>query len=169
MEYTAAKPFHGNIDKSLDLAVAALSALGFRLDSRTSDSAKLSGPGMNSSKQSPLVGASRLDIRAERGQLALSAELGGVERLSRFVRYFPLSLTLGLGIVLLAVFGLTMGHRAPFAMWAGPVIGVTLLNGALWTILGPWMARKIHERTCQGLETLLASLVTAGEAEQAPQ
>jgi hypothetical protein len=168
MEYAASQPFHGNIDKSLDLAVAALSALGFRLDARTPDSAKLSGPGMNNSRQCPLVGASRLDIRAERGQLALFAELGGVERMSRFVRYFPISLNLGLGVIFLTVFGLTIGRRLPFATWAGPVIGVTLLNGAIWAVLGPWMARKIHQRTCQGLETLLTTLVTAGQDESTP-
>lgn len=165
MEYAASLPFRGDSDKSLDLAVAALTALGFRLDARTSDSARLSGPGMNHSRQSPLVGASLLDLRAERGAMTLTAELGGAERMMWFVRVFPIALNAGLGVLLLIVFALTMGQRLPFAMWATPVVGVTLLNGAVWVFLGPWMARKIHQRTCRGLESLLASLVAAGEAE----
>lgn len=165
MEYTATQPFRGNTDKSLDLAIAALTALGFRLDERTPDAARLSGPGMNNSRQSPLLGASLLDLRAERGALALKAELGGAERMMRFVRVFPIALNAGLGVLFLIVFGLTAGQRLPFATWATPVLGVTLINAAVWVFLGPWMARKIHERTCRGLETLLSSLVAAGETE----
>src|SRR5262245_16864901 len=126
MEYAAAMPFHGDSHKAIDLAVVALSSLGFRLHARTPDSATLSGPGMNSSRQSPLVGASLLDIRAERGELALTAELGSAERMMRFVRIFPIALNAGLGVVLLIVFALTLGQRLPFAAWATPVLVVTV-------------------------------------------
>jgi len=167
MEYAASLPFHGNPDKALDLAVAALTALGFRLNARTPESAQLSGPGMNNSRQSPLVGASQLELRALPGTLSLAADLGGAQRMMRFIRIFPIALNAALGIIFLVVFGLLVGPRLPLASWLTPVVGVTLLNGAVWVVLGPWMARLIHQRTCRGLETLLASMVAAGEAEAA--
>ncbi len=164
MEYAASAPFRGDQDKAFDLAITALTSLGFRLDQRTADSARLTGPGMNSSKQSPLVGASRLDLSARRGQLALEAELGGAERLMRFVRIFPIALNVGLGLLFFAVFSVTLGQRVGAGVWVTPVIAVVLINAAVWAFLGPWMARLIHQRTCRGLETLLSSMVAAGEA-----
>jgi hypothetical protein len=167
MEYATAVPFHGDQDKAFDLAITALSALGFRLDHRTADSARLTGPGMNSSRQSPLVGASKLELSARRGELALAAELGGAERLMRFVRIFPIALNVGLGLMFFAIFSVTLGQRVGAGAWMTPVVAVVLINAAVWAFLGPWMARLIHQRTCKGLETLLSSMVTAGEATSA--
>ena len=170
MEYALSRPFRGDREKSLDLAVTALGAIGFRLDERTGNSARLTGPGMNSTRESPLLGASRLDITARNGELALAAELGGVERMVRFVRIFPLALCGGLSLLFLAVFGVgftfALGRQVPLGMLL--VIGaIPLLNGVIWALIAPWMARGIQRRTCRGLETLLASMVTAGEATTA--
>ncbi len=167
MEYATSVPFRGDQDKAFDLAITALTALGFRLDQRTADSARLTGPGMNSSKQSPLVGASKLDLSTRRGELALAAELGGAERLMRFVRVFPIALNVGLGLLFCVIFSVTMGQRVRFWTLMTPVITVVLINAAVWVFLGPWMARLIHQRTCRGLETLLSSMVAAGEATPA--
>jgi hypothetical protein len=163
MTYDASRPFHGNFDKALDLAVAALTALGFRLDERTADSVRLTGPGMNSNRQSPLVGASQLDISRRQGQLNLEANLGAAERLIRFVRIFPIALNAILCVVFLAVFGGIFGGRAAPLFWISPVVGVTLINGAVWAVLAPWIARSIHQRTCRGLETLLNTMVVTGQ------
>lgn len=163
MEYAAARPFQGDLDKALDLAIAALTTLGFHLDERTPSSVRFTGPGMNSNRQSPLLGASRLEIRSEHGQIELTAELGAAERLIRFVKVFPIALNLGLGIVFLVFFGTIFGGRANLLFWISPVIGVTLLNGAVWVILGPWIARSIHQRTLRGLDSLLNTLVVTGQ------
>jgi len=164
MQYATTRPFHGDLDKSFDLAITALTTLGFRLDQRRADAIQLTGPGMNSSRQSPLVGASKLDIKFHQGQLDLAAELGAAQRLMRFVKTFPIALSFGLGLLFLVVFGLVFAGRAPAMLWLGPTLGVTLINGAMWAILGPWIARTIHQRTCRGLETLLASMAAAGES-----
>jgi hypothetical protein len=163
MEYAASRPFQGDLDKAFDLAIAALTALGFHLNERTPSSVRFTGPGMNSNRQSPLLGASRLEIRSHHGHLELTADLGAAERLIRFVRVFPIALNCVLGIVFLVVFGTIFGGRAAPLFWISPVIGVTLLNGAVWAILGPWIARNIHQRTLRGLDSLLNAMVVTGQ------
>lgn len=162
MIYNASRPFHGDLIKAFDLAIAALTALGFRLDSRTADSVRLTGPGMHSNRQSPLLGASRLDINLHHGTLDLAAELGAAERMIRFVKIFPIALNCGLTVVFLVVFGIIFVGRFPL-FWICPVMGIPLINGAVWAVLGPWMARSIHQRTCRGLDTLLNTMAVTGQ------
>jgi hypothetical protein len=163
MQYASSRPFHGDLERSFDLAVAALTALGFRLNQRTANSLQLTGPGMNSNRQSPLLGASQLDISFRQGQLDLAADLGAAQRLIRFVRIFPIALSGVLGLVFLVVFGAIFAGRAAPLFWISPVIAVTLINGAVWAVLSPWIARNIHQRTCRGLDTLLSTMAVTGE------
>lgn len=163
MQYAASRPFQGNLDKAFDLAVTALTALGFHLNQRTASALQMTGPGMNNNRQSPLVGAAQLDISFHQGQLDLTADLAAAQRLIRFVRIFPIALSFVLGLIFLAVFGTIFGGRAAPLFWISPVVGVTLLNGAIWAVLGPLIARSIQQRTCRGLDTLLNAMVVTGE------
>jgi len=167
MAYNASRPFHGDFDKALDLAIAALTALGFRLESRTTDSARLTGPGMNSNRQNPLLGASRLDINLHQGQLDLAADLGAAERLMQFTRVFPIAVNGALGLSLLVSFGIAFAGWAPIFLWLVPVVAIALLNGAVWAILGPRIARSIHQRSCRGLDALLNTMVVTGQQSAA--
>ena len=160
MPYSASLPFRGDTAKALGLAESALTGFGFRLTQRTAASLEMVGPGMNSSRESPLMGASRIHVVGTSGELALEADLGGVEWMARFVTLFPVSLALGLGILFFVVFSIVFGP--------GPwMIGVAAGCGGLalmWLVLGPWMARSIRKRTCRGLDALLANMVAVGES-----
>src|SRR5687768_3133725 len=111
MHYSAQVPFTGNTAKALDLAVAALTGLGFRLISRDDVSLEMAGPPMTSTKQSPLVGASHILVHRAASELSVEAELGGVQRMSRFVTFFPIGLCLLLCVVFYIVFGLIFEDR----------------------------------------------------------
>ncbi len=158
MQYTGSLPFKGNADKAFGLAESALTALGFRLTQRTTSSLEMTGPGMNSSRESALVGASRVHVNKGNGELTMEADLGGVQRMARFVMLFPISMCLFLallfGVVFTAVFG--PGN------WMYAVAGAIGANALVWMVLGPWMARRFHKRTCDGLDTLLANMVAVG-------
>lgn len=160
MKYAASLPFRGDVDKAFGLAESALTALGFRLTERTPASIEMVGPGMNSSRQSALVGASRIRISGSRSELALEADLGGVARMSRFVMLFPIGLVLCLGVVLCVVFSALLGP----GNWIFAVAGAAGGNAVLWLLLGPLVARGIRARTCSGLDSLLANMVVVGEA-----
>jgi hypothetical protein len=142
------------------LAVSALTGIGFRLTDRTAGSMEMVGPGMNSSRESALVGASRIRLVGGGGELALDADLGGVARLSRFVMLFPISLALCMGVLFALVFSIQFG----LGLWILAVAAAVGGYAALWFVLGPMMARSFRTRTCRGLDALLANMVAVGEA-----
>jgi hypothetical protein len=79
--------------------------MGFEMVKRQNDSVELLGPGMNSTRQKPVLGATVVRVELRGQQLRLEAELGGIDSLRRFMRRFPLALGLGLG----ALFGIGGG------------------------------------------------------------
>src|SRR5689334_8239393 len=117
MQYSSSQPFRGDSEKAFGLAETALTALGFRLMGRTPARVELVGPGMNSSRESPLMGASRIELLSGGGKLSVEAELGGVARMSRFVTLFPICLVLSLGVVFSVVLGMGVGP----GFWMGGV------------------------------------------------
>lgn len=165
MQYTASVPFNGDTNKAFSLAESALTGIGFRITERTAGSVELAGPGMNNTRQSPLVGASRIHIAYRRGELALEADLGGVAWMTRFVQLFPLGLCLFLAVLFSVVFGTLFG---PDEIWILPVAGTVGGIALFWLVLGPWMARGIRARTCRALDTLLANMVAVGEPAERP-
>ena len=159
MRYAASLPFRGRADEAFGLAEAALTALGFRLADKSAAAREWVGPGMNSSRESALLGATRIHASHGGGELAVEAELGGVARLARFVTWFPILLPLTLGLVLAGVFAALHGPGPWLLAVAAPVAA----NVALWLVLGPLMARRFRARTDRALDALLANMVAAGE------
>jgi hypothetical protein len=159
--YTASVPFHGDTEKAFGLAESALTSIGFRIVQRTDHALDLVGPGMNSSRESALVGASQIQFRHGHGELAVEAKLGGVERMSRFVTLFPIGLCLFLFVVFSVIFGFVVRQRG----WVIPVAGATGGIAVLWLLLGPVMARGIRARTCRGLDALVSNMVAVGASD----
>ena len=164
MHYAAAAPFRGDPDKAFSLAEPALTAIGFCLTERTPTAVEFVGPGMNSSRQSALVGASRIHVQSNRGELALEADLGGVARMARFVTLFPVALCAFLAILFIVLFRVLFGPGP----WLVTVVASTGGIALLWLLLGPLMARGIRARTCHSLDALLANMVKVGESAYAP-
>jgi hypothetical protein len=159
MHYTCAVPFDGNTAKAFDLAAVALTALGFRIVARDESTFDAAGPGLGSSRQSALLGASRIQVTRRSTELALEAELGGVQRLARFVTLFPLGLCLFLCVLFFVVFSLVLDNFR----WVIPVVALTGGNALLWLFLGPLMSRQFRARTCQGIDALLNNMAVAGK------
>jgi hypothetical protein len=160
MQYNASLPFRGNADKAFRLAESALTAVGFRITDRSPTSLEVQGPSMFGGRQNEFAGASRVGLTNGNGEMALDAELGGVERMKRFITLFPAGVCLFLMVVLTVVFSLTMGPGP----WTLPVLAVTGGNAILWLILGPVIAKIFRARTLRALDTLLANMVAVGEA-----
>ncbi len=158
MDYTASVPFAGNADKALDLAVSALTAVGFRLVERTAASVEMDGPGTNGNWQSDLLGASRVRAAVGGGELAVEADLGGVRRVARFLTLFPPALGVSLGVVFLVVFGLLLGPGALMI----PAVGVPAVIAAVWLVVGPLMVRGMRAQTRRALDVLLANMAAVG-------
>ena len=161
MHYTTAATFEGDTAKAFDLAAAALTSLGFRMIARDGSSLEMVGPPMTSTRQSALVGASHIWVARDLDELSIEAELGGVRRMSRFVIYFPVGLSLLLCALFYVLFGLGLDNRAG----ESPVLAAIGGNAVLWLFLGPLIARHIHARTRRGIDALLENMVVTGREE----
>lgn len=148
MEFAVEAPLRRPAEQALDLLVGALSALSFRVVSQTSVERVLEGPSYTSTKQSPLLGASPITVRVERDRLVLRGELHGARRMGLFATFFPPAL----GLVLCGVFLVVRQFQPQFALVAA---FIPLVVTAPWLIIGPLMARWIHQRTCAALQTLV--------------
>jgi hypothetical protein len=162
MNHIATIPFSGDTSRAFDLAIASLTSIGFRVTNRESRAVAFRGPGMNSTRQSPLLGATEVVIREGDHGLTADAELGGVRRMSGFIRVFPIALN---AFLLLTALGVAAGVHPPavsiVAMAAG---GATAVNAVLWLALSPIIARRLERRSCDAISNLLENLAAAQAA-----
>jgi hypothetical protein len=163
----------GNGPRALQFAVTTLTNNGFAITHCDSARATLTGPGLNSSRQNPILGASKIDLRAIDHRLHVDAELGGVDTMRRFLYWFPLLLGLGLGLLFVVgggLFGRQFGvdFGVPWAQgwqWVLFALGCSMLPVAPWLFLSPLMARWIRNRTERALETLANNAAYAGNLD----
>jgi hypothetical protein len=159
MQHTATADWTGDWDEVAQWALATLTPLGFRTTERLPTSIEFFGPGLRSSKQPALLGAKQLRLSSERDTLALTADLGGVRWLARFVQIFPGALCFGILAVLVGVFAVVQPQAVTIAAWAGGIAAAA--NVIVWNLLGPWMARRLERQTRAALDAFLANAVQA--------
>ena len=152
---------------ALQKALLILTNNGFAILSRDESSASLSGPGLNSTSQNPLLGASKISVVEDGSTLRLDAELGGAERMQRFVKSIPWAAGFGAGLlhVMLGVqFGwqFGVGFGVPGAngwIWLMMSFGIATLAALPWVFISPWMANSIRSKTEQALKNLVINAV----------
>lgn len=156
----------------LQAALATLTNNGFAIVNRDENTAELTGPGLNSTKQNPLLGASRIKLRLQDQQLCLNAELGGVDSMRRFLMRFPFLPGLGLGLLFGIIGGLTfrrqfgVGFGVPWAQ--GLAWMLFAIGGAIpvtpWLFFSPVLSNMIRTRTQTALTTLVQNAVQMPES-----
>lgn len=163
----------GPTSKSIfDTAIQMLGSQGFSISERTKSSVTLEGPGLNSTRENPLLGATKITLSINGKNLDADAELGGVERLQRFVTWFPFLLGTTLG--LFAGFGggllfgqlFDVGFGVPGAegwRWLVAALAFAMLPVSPWFFISPWISRSIQKRTEDSIATLVQTL-TASKA-----
>lgn len=171
MENSNTIPFTGDVETAFETASRVLMANGFAVTEQRDRLMEFTGPGMRSTKQNPILGASRIVMEADYDSLHLDAELGGVDQMRRFLTYFPQAMSAGFvlffGVVMGFVFGQVfgMGFGVPFAQgwrWFLFVVPLATAGLAPWPVLAPLMVRGIRERTVAALDTLLNNMAAAG-------
>lgn len=164
----AIKAQHDQVAKQI---YDVLTGHGFRVDASTAHSGEMiewrfEGPGLQSTRQDPIRGASLIEIRCRDRQLFLNAELGYVERMKRFMRWFPLSLGLGIGLILGIVFGLTFGDSIDFGLgsrllafmaWVVLMLVAGLIPVIPWLVIGPMIGGWLDGQTRKSLTTLASN------------
>jgi len=159
----------------LQAALTTLTNNGFAIVNRDEKSADLTGPGLNSMRQHPLLGASKIHLELQGQQLRLNAELGGVDSMRRFLMRFPFILGLALGLLFGVVGGFTFGRQfgvgfgVPWAQgwtWLLVAVGGAMLPVSPWLFLSPLMSRRIRTRTQNALVTLVQNAVQLPKAAE---
>jgi hypothetical protein len=146
MEYQNAKHVSGEAAAAAKQIVDSLTAQGFRIAREQRGSVDLLGPGMQSSRQNPLVGASNVVVSSRRREVIVEADFGAVRRLIR---------TLGVVIFAMAIlffvmFAFVVRPENWFVRFVVPVLPL-----APWPILLPWMSWLFRRRTARAFDTLL--------------
>lgn len=147
--HTYSQPFDGDPREALELARAALLAQGFEVVSESESEMHASGPGMQSTQQSPLVGISEVRFSVGPSTLAATATLGAVAKMTTFLYLFPPALALVLAVIL------------AFAGMAG--WWFSLLWVAPWIVIAPFMATALERRTTNAVDGLVRSMARASK------
>lgn len=143
MDYQRSIPLSGNPEKSLETAKMIFMQNGFRMKKKGERDLEFIGPGMNSTKECPLLGVSLARIQVSAGHLKMEAELGSARWMQRFLFLFPFAL----GTILFLSFAAIQKN------WS---VGFSaFLSVSPWLILSPIMSRWIRRRTTQALDVLM--------------
>ncbi len=150
--------FEGDAQRVLEAAHEAFLRQGFVLESVGSNGFQAVGPGMNSTRQHPLVGVSNARVTVSAGDITIRAELGGIRRMQYFVMFFPA----GLVLVLCLIFHVMLPRGDLFVHSSGPSMMLT------WMVIGLGMGLWIQWRTTRAIEALLANAAATSERRNPP-
>jgi hypothetical protein len=156
MEYSKTVPFTGRASKALEVARSTFLPQGFQVVASNDYELRVTGPGINSTRENPLKGISAASIITGPSAIEMKATLGGVEKMKKFLIFFPL----GMAVLFLIVFGvlaLTLpAFRHPW------IFLIPILALSPWLFLAPLMSRMIGRRTIEAIDTLLNNMVMLG-------
>jgi hypothetical protein len=169
-DYENIKTFHGDPERVFDLEITILAALGFVVTARSPSQIEFLGPGMRSTRQSALVGAGRVRIELKRNdQLTVTADFGGVEGLSRFLKTFLMSMAagfvllfgVGMGLLFGQIFGVGFGVPfAPGVTWLAFAAPLAVAPFIPWIFVYPFLMRMTRRKTEQALDGFTHNIST---------
>lgn len=145
MDYDHTENFPGDSSAGLKNIAETFTQLGFRIVHRDGQSVRMTGPGMNNTRQSPLVGVSALTLEARPGSLRLEADFGSLDRLMKFMGIFIAAMAL----FFLVLFGFLFRGRPNFSLWT------VVLPFLPWPVLYPIIRSVLRRRLARALDNLL--------------
>jgi hypothetical protein len=156
MEYSKTVPFTGSASQALKVARSTFLPQGFQLVASADHELRVTGPGINSTRENPLKGITEASIIVRSSAIEIKATLGGVEKMKKFLTFFLLGMAL-LFLIVFGVLALTIPDlRRPWFFL------IPILALSPWIFLAPLMSRMIGRRTIQAIDTLLSNMVMLG-------
>jgi len=153
MEYRQTCECQLNLNDLIQPLMLMLTPLGFQMADESAESITFRGPGMNSTKESPLTGASQIRVSTSEGWLTLEADLGGVRWMERFVTWFPQGLAVVLSLILGTVAVIQFNRKVALI-----AVSTAFLSVLPWRLLSPWICHRIRRRTSHALDSLFIAL-----------
>ncbi|MBC8353314.1 MAG: hypothetical protein H8E66_15050 [Planctomycetes bacterium] len=155
-DYDRRVAFSGDAAKAFDTAQSVFINHGFLIVAKDSSSLEVQGPGMNNSKQHPLLGASRIRVFVECDSLGIEADVGAVKRLVKMITLLIVGLGVGLSLVFLAMFGVHFSVATPLAALAP------------WIVLLPVFYFVFNARSRRALDVLQQNISTLADSAETP-
>ena len=156
MEYSKTVQFIGHGAKAMDVARSAFVGQGFQLVASSDHELRVTGPGINSTRENPLKGVSEASIIIRGSSIEIKALLGGAQKMKNFLRLFPLAMALFFMVVFGAMAWSLPDFRRPW------IFLIPLLALSPWLFLAPLISRSIEKRTKEAVDTLLNNMVVMG-------
>ncbi|QEG00825.1 hypothetical protein Mal15_49010 [Stieleria maiorica] len=162
MQYVTQLPVHSSEDVVLNKASELLIACGFNVTSQNDNEVKLRGPGMRSTNQNPILGATEITLRrshSTRGKIAVQADLGGVRWMRNFMIFFPLCLFGGLSAFMVITIAVAFAN-IPQANFPQGLIEKLLVGAAFMLLLFSCFGVIMTKRIRRNAETAIDACVS---------
>ena len=157
MHYQANIPVQSNENAVLNETARQLISCGFQLASQNENEVTLTHKGMRSTKQNPVLGATKITLRqshVSRGKISVSADLGGVRWMRSFVMLFPPLLMAGILTINLALAAIF--QNIPQGLFFKLIAGLVFV-AFLSSFAGMILVKRIRKNTEQAIEACVTN------------
>lgn len=156
MDYQRTMPV-ADSEKAVDAVTNVFIQQSFRITQKSETAVELTGPGMISSRQDPLVGISKIRISQSSGSLSIEAQFDSIRKLIKYLAVF----IVGMGVFVVILFGILFTRQGKPV---GTVVLISLAPFAPWPVLLPVIMIWLKSRTARALDVLLSNTAhLAGE------
>jgi len=154
MIYAKTVEFDGDKAEALKICTNTLLPHGFRITGSSDTSLEADGPAYMMVKgQDPMVGVSKISVAVRSREIEVTAELGGIDKVIKFM----IVLIVGLAVFFVILFGIIFGVVQQQGF--GKVLLLSLAPFIPWPVVIPLMAVFFKARTCRALDALVHNMV----------
>jgi hypothetical protein len=150
MDYQRTIPV-AHSEKAVDAAANVFIQHSFQIVEQSETTVELTGPGMISSRQDPLVGISRIRISQSSGSLSVEAQFDSIRKLIKYLAVFIVVM----GVFFLVLFAILFTRQE---QPMGIVVLISVAPLAPWPVLLPLILRWLKSRTARALDVLLSNI-----------
>ncbi|MHC4362844.1 MAG: hypothetical protein ACYSTZ_08460, partial [Planctomycetota bacterium] len=136
--------------KALEGITGVFVQSSFQIVEKSETTVELTGPGMISSRQDPLVGISKIRISRTSGSLSVEAQFDSIRRLIKYIAVFIVCM----GVFFVILFGILFTSQG---QPMGIIVLISLAPFAPWPVLLPLIMRWLKSRTSRALDVLLSN------------
>ena len=154
-------PYSGNAQFAINSALQMLLPLDFKIIDQTESTLTVQGPGYNSTSQNALLGMSRGELSFSRSTISINADLGGVDRMTRFLLFLLMGMGAADAIVFTGLwFYVERLHAQPW------FLAIPVLVFLPWVFIAPWMTKWIRKRCEEALIRFVDDLAALRSPDQ---
>jgi hypothetical protein len=154
MDYENRTLIQGDPIKVLEAALNILVAMGFSIVKKEKYLLELSDPGLHSSKQNPILGASKIIVSINGNELVVQAEYGGIRKLMKFITILIVVMAISFLIFFTFLFGKQSDN----------IVYISLAPFLPWIVLLPLMSNIFQKRIKKSLDTFVNNVLVVGSS-----